>query len=826
MRIRLCLVVVTAALLGLSVTGTAQAAITVANQADGGAGSLRQALIEAPPGETVIVPAGTYTLTSDPLEIVKSVTITGHGAGDTTIRAGVAMGVFEITGPLDATISGVTIRDGNIAGTAAQGAGIQSVRANLTIRDVVLTNNTVNANGAGGVSGGIAEGGAIWASEGSVSLTNATVNNNVATSVGGSEKHGGIAEGGGIWVAEGDVTVASSSLGGNRLDARGGQAAANTEQFGGLAAGGGIWLTDGNLSLRDSELSSNTLLAAAGSGGHGGIAEGGGVWMTAGSATVANTRLSNNLLVGRGGQGPASTEQFGGLAMGGGIWLSEGNLSYDSGEGSSNTLLGSGGSGGHGGIAEGGGVWMTAGSIGVSTAKLSGNMLDARGGQGAPTTKQSGGLAMGGGVWVSEAPLTLAGGEGSSNTLLAGAGSGAHGGIAEGGSVWAANPQVTVSNATASGNLLEAPGGQGLASAEQVGGLAMGGGLWLTQEKNAVPSSVTGSTFARNTVDGSPGPGAKSGFSEGGGIWLVGEYAPISVANTTIASNLVRYHAENGGFAQGGGLWAIAPPPSSLALTSLTISGNRIEATGAQFAGGGNLYWEDAVTIRNSIVASGVGPAGSENCSKPPENASLGFNLESLNQCGFHTGGDQVNKDPLLGSLQANGGPTATMAPAANSPAIDQGNAFGLTTDQRGVVRPIDFPTIPNSAAAGADGSDIGAFELQPSNAFRLGKLKKNKKKGTAKLTVKLPQPSAGALILEGKGLKTQKAKITGQASVKLKVIGKGKVKKALRKRGKRKVQIKVTYTPTGNSAAAKTRKAKLVRKLKKHGKPRKHANR
>jgi hypothetical protein len=815
-----------AAALGLSSAGTAQAAITVTSQADSGGGSLRQALAEAPPGETIVVPAGTYTLTSEPLKIEKSVTITGHSAADTTIRAGKPFRVFSIFGPLDATISGVTIRDGNIVGTVGQGAGIFSIKANLTVRDSVLTNNVINVNGGAGESGGVAEGAAIWANEGSVSLTNSTVNNNIATAVGASEKHGGIAEGGGIWAAEANVIVASSSLSGNRLDARAGQGAANTEQSGGIAEAGGVWMTDGNLSLRDSQLSSNTLLAAAGSGAHGGIAEGGGVWMTAGSATVAGAKLSNNLLDASGGQGPGSTSQNGGLAMGGGIWLSEGNLSFDTGEGSSNTLLAGAGSGAHGGIAEGGGVWMTDGSIGVSNARLSGNMLDARGGQGPGSTSQSGGLAMGGGIWVSEAPLTLAGGEGSSNTLLAGAGSGAHGGIAEGGSVWAANHSVAVSNTTGNGNLLEAPGGQGLPSAEQTGGLAMGGGLWLTQEKNAGPSSIFGSTFAGNLVDGSAGPGAKSGISEGGGIWLVGENAPVSVANTTIASNLVRYHAEKtGGIAQGGGLWAVGAPPSTMALTSLTISGNRIEGA-AQFSEGGNLFWEEAVTIRNSIVTAGVGPGGSENCSKPPESASLGFNLESLDQCGFHAGGDQVNKNPLLGPLQANGGPTQTMAPAANSPAVDQGAASGLTADQRGVVRPIDFPSIPNSAAAGADGSDVGAFELQPSNAFSLGKLKKNKKKGTAKLTVNLPQPSVGNLILEGKGLKIQRVKITGQASVKLKVIGKGKVKKALRKRGKRKVQIKVTYTPTGNTAATKTRKAKLVRKHKKHRKRRNHANR
>ena len=41
-------------------------------------------------------------------------------------------------------------------------------------------------------------------------------------------------------------------------------------------------------------------------------------------------------------------------------------------------------------------------------------------------------------------------------------------------------------------------------------------------------------------------------------------------------------------------------------------------------------------------------------------------------------------------------------------------------------------------------------------------------------------------------------------------------LKKALRKKGKRKVGTNVTYTPTGNSAATKTRKAKLIKKKRK----------
>jgi hypothetical protein len=66
----------------------------------------------------------------------------------------------------------------------------------------------------------------------------------------------------------------------------------------------------------------------------------------------------------------------------------------------------------------------------------------------------------------------------------------------------------------------------------------------------------------------------------------------------------------------------------------------------------------------------------------------------------------------MLGALASNGGPTQTQALMAGSPAIDQGKSFGATTDQRGP----GFRRVSNSAtitdAAGGDGADIGAYEL------------------------------------------------------------------------------------------------------------------
>jgi hypothetical protein len=69
--------------------------------------------------------------------------------------------------------------------------------------------------------------------------------------------------------------------------------------------------------------------------------------------------------------------------------------------------------------------------------------------------------------------------------------------------------------------------------------------------------------------------------------------------------------------------------------------------------------------------------------------------------------------NPQLGPLLNNGGATRTVLPADSSPVINKGKSFALGTDQRGLTRPVAFPGIPNSIAAGADGADIGAVELQ-----------------------------------------------------------------------------------------------------------------
>ncbi len=112
------------------------------------------------------------------------------------------------------------------------------------------------------------------------------------------------------------------------------------------------------------------------------------------------------------------------------------------------------------------------------------------------------------------------------------------------------------------------------------------------------------------------------------------------------------------------------------------------------------------------------------------------------------------------------------------------------------------------------------AAVLEPSNAFTLGKAKLNKKKGTATLSVEVP--NLGTLVLGGKGVKAASAeavtskKVGAPGKVKLVIKAKGKQAKTLKKNGKVKLKAKITYTPTGGGAATQTKKLKLKLKRKK----------
>jgi hypothetical protein len=108
---------------------------------------------------------------------------------------------------------------------------------------------------------------------------------------------------------------------------------------------------------------------------------------------------------------------------------------------------------------------------------------------------------------------------------------------------------------------------------------------------------------------------------------------------------------------------------------------------------------------------------------------------------------------------------------------------------------------------AGDDSGPIGQFRiaLNPtSNEFTIGKIARNKRRGTAQVPVTVPGP--GALTLSGMGVKTRttgtaRTSVASAGTVRLIVKPKGKVKKKLRSRHKAKVRLSITFTPNGDPA-------------------------
>jgi len=195
--------------------------------------------------------------------------------------------------------------------------------------------------------------------------------------------------------------------------------------------------------------------------------------------------------------------------------------------------------------------------------------------------------------------------------------------------------------------------------------------------------TITRSTFSTNSSQGNNG-----GY--GGAIY---NYAgTLSVTNSTFSQNSA---TTSGGaiYSQGG---------------TVQISNSTFGTNPENMGGGGALSNAgSSVLIQNSIVANS---ANGGNCAGTI--TSDGYNLSSDSTCNFSSTGDLSNKNPKLGALHKNGGPTETLALQKGSPALDAGNPAGcrdfagnlLKTDQRGLPRP---------GGAETTGCDMGAYESQ-----------------------------------------------------------------------------------------------------------------
>jgi hypothetical protein len=97
---------------------------------------------------------------------------------------------------------------------------------------------------------------------------------------------------------------------------------------------------------------------------------------------------------------------------------------------------------------------------------------------------------------------------------------------------------------------------------------------------------------------------------------------------------------------------------------------------------------------------------------------------------------------------------------------------------------------------------------LNPTNSFTLGKVKLNKKKGTATIAASVPNP--GVVTASGSGVKITTVTATGPGDLKVAIGAAGSKKRQLRKAGKVKLKAKLTYSPLGGDPSTQSRKLKL----------------
>ena len=114
--------------------------------------------------------------------------------------------------------------------------------------------------------------------------------------------------------------------------------------------------------------------------------------------------------------------------------------------------------------------------------------------------------------------------------------------------------------------------------------------------------------------------------------------------------------------------------------------------------------------------------------------------------------------------------------------------------------------------AVGRTTTTSGAIAVKARNSFTIGKLKRNRKKGTATLAVTIPEP--GTLVASAKGVKKATLRSAKGNTVRIPLKAAGKGLKRLNGKGKLKFRLKVTYSPVGGDANTRQRRLRLDKKL------------
>jgi Divergent InlB B-repeat domain len=459
----------------------------------------------------------------------------------------------------------------------------------------------------------------------------------------------------------------------------------------------------GSLTLDEVTLSHGLAQGGDANGGGGGAGMGGAIF-NQGALTVTRSMFTANEA--HGGSSIGATAGSGGGGMG---TNSVGEIGGGFGSGSFG-----GAPGGKGQHDAGGG-----GGAGFSVSDTGGNAAlsphQTAGVGGGPPTGTAG---IGGGF---AGPTVPAGDGGGSGAATFGIDSGAGGSFGAGGGVEGGGGGV-------------GGGGGGGTEAGGGGGFGGGGGMGNTGSGSGKGGAGGfgggggggGSAAGASGFGGGYGNGTNGGGGAGMGGAIFNMQGTVTIVNSTIAGNSAiggTDQTPDHGKGIAGALFNLSGPVS---VTGSTVADNSASTSASEIY---NLVYDAhqaraaQVVIRGTILSGGGGPfeLASAKTSYIIPMPNLGLATVDVSQHDLvrsmnpeeatTISGSPLTKDPLLGPLQDNGGPTQTMALEPGSPAIDAGMSFGTTIDQRRDPRPVDFPALANGP--GGDGSDIGAFELQ-----------------------------------------------------------------------------------------------------------------
>lgn len=242
------------------------------NPADGL--TLREAITDAAPSDSVIFSvSGTITLSSE-IAIAKALTIDGAGQ-NITISGGDAQRIFHTSGSSNTiTLRNLALTNGYASSTNddALGGAVYNADAALTLEYCTVKDSVAEVTAADGNTDN-AMGGGIASEGGSLTLRHCSIQSNTAQTTGGTASRLQ-AYGGAIYIGSGSSIIENTTVAGNT--ATGGTSDSD---------GGGLHInTNGTVTITNSTISGNACNDM-----------GGGIFVDNATVNIYNTTITNNI---------------------------------------------------------------------------------------------------------------------------------------------------------------------------------------------------------------------------------------------------------------------------------------------------------------------------------------------------------------------------------------------------------------------------------------------------------------------------------------------------------------------------------------------------